>query len=125
VTATSNDLWKTLQSIGDEMEARKKREREAEAAKATEAARKAPQTIARYLTVGGATVDIAHDTFYLYDTEPTASVASCGGCAANHSERWTVYAYRCNNGSSGADAEAGKWAQAHAEQCRAMPKPTA
>lgn len=81
--------------------------------------------IARYLTVAGATVDISHDMFYLHDTEPNVTVASCGGesCDASLTEKWGQHAYRGNNGSSGADAEAGKWAQAHAEKCRALPLP--
>lgn len=80
-------------------------------------------TIARYLTVGGATVDVTHDNRYLVDTEPNLSIARCGGCAASHDEQWGEYAYSHNNGSRGADAEVGKWAQGHAETCRAMPKP--
>jgi hypothetical protein len=82
-------------------------------------------TIARYLTVGGATVDISHDMYYLADTEPNTTIARCGGggCAAHHQERWGPYADRLSNGSSGADAEARAWAQAHAETCRALPRP--
>lgn len=79
--------------------------------------------IARYLTVGGALVDLSHDVYYLTDTEPNTTIARCGGCAAHHQEQWSAYAYRSNNGSSGADTEAGKWAQAHAERCRALPRP--
>ncbi|MFF2809352.1 hypothetical protein ACFVT2_19655 [Streptomyces sp. NPDC058000] len=81
--------------------------------------------IARYLTVGGATVDVSHDTLYLADTEPNVTTASCegAGCEAYHNEEWGQYAYRFNNGSSAADEQAGKWAQAHAEKCRAMPRP--
>jgi hypothetical protein len=84
-----------------------------------------PEIIARYLTVGGATVDIAHDTLYLADTEPNVSVARCGGCAAYCNEEWGQYASTYDNGSSAADYEPRKWAQAHAEKCRAMPRPTA
>ncbi|MFD7065916.1 hypothetical protein ACFV97_01615 [Streptomyces sp. NPDC059913] len=80
--------------------------------------------IARYRTVGGATVDITHDTLYLYDTEPNVSTAQCGGCEAYSNEEWGPHAYRHDNGSSGADSDARQWAQAHAETCRAMPKPT-
>jgi hypothetical protein len=80
-------------------------------------------TIARYLTVGGALVDLSHDTYYLADTEPNTTIARCGGCDAHHQEQWSGYAYRSNNGSSGADTEAGKWAQAHASECRALPRP--
>ncbi len=79
--------------------------------------------VARYLTVAGATVDIRHDMHLLTDTEPNTTIARCGGCDAHHQEQWDPYAYRSNNGSSGADAEAGKWAQTHAAECRALPRP--
>ena len=82
---------------------------------------------ARYLTVAGATVDISHDMSLITDTEPNLSIAHCGGegCEASHHERWSNYAYRSDNGSKGADREVGKWAQAHAAVCRALPKPEA
>ena len=81
--------------------------------------------IARYLTVAGATVDISHDMHLLADTEPNLSIARCGGagCEASHHELWTNYGYREDNGSKGADKEVGKWAQAHASECRALPRP--
>lgn len=84
-----------------------------------------PGIIARYLTVGGATVDISHDVLYLHDTEPNVTVARCGGegCEKFLTEKWPPHAYRLNDGSSGADAEARAWAQSHAETCRAMPRP--
>jgi len=83
--------------------------------------------IARYLTVGGALVDVSHDMHLIVDTEPNLSIARCGGegCKASHHEQWRYYSYRTDNGSRGADAEAGKWAQTHAETCRALPRPTA
>lgn len=83
--------------------------------------------IARYLTVGGAHVDLRHDMHLIHDTEPNLTIARCGGenCNASHEERWSAYAYRTDNGSRGADQEAGKWAQAHASECRALPRPTA
>jgi hypothetical protein len=81
--------------------------------------------IARYLTVAGALVDVSHDMHLLTDTEPNLTIARCGGenCAANHHELWASYAYRNDNGSKGADQEVGKWAQAHASECRALPRP--
>lgn len=83
--------------------------------------------IARYLTVGGATVDLTHDMHYLADAEPNLTIARCRGenCHAHHQELWSHHAYRSDNGSNGANQETGKWAQAHAETCRAMPKPAA
>jgi len=79
--------------------------------------------IGRYLTVGGATVDIQHDAYYVYDTEPTSTVAKCGGCLDTHTEQWAEYADSFDGGTSWADKEARKWAQAHAETCRALPRP--
>lgn len=78
--------------------------------------------IARYLTVGGATVDINHDTLYPDDTEPNVSCARCQGCDAYCNEEWGHY--RAFYASSSADDVVRPWAQAHAETCRAMPKPT-
>lgn len=79
--------------------------------------------IARYLTVGGATVDLRHDATYIGETEPSETIATCSACAALYVERWQPYADRRSSGSEDADREAGIWAQAHAETCRAMPKP--
>ncbi|QQM45162.1 hypothetical protein [Streptomyces liliifuscus] len=83
--------------------------------------------VARFVTVGGALVDVSHDMHLIVDTEPNLSIARCGGagCDATHNEEWRDYSYRVDNGSSGADREASKWAQSHAEQCRALPLPTA
>ncbi|WP_411121288.1 hypothetical protein [Streptomyces sp. x-19] len=62
--------------------------------------------IARYLTAGGATVDL---TGSKYDAS-----GSCGGCQQTFSgsgyvSRWLSVAR--------------SWAQDHAEKCRAMPRP--
>ena len=81
--------------------------------------------VARYLTVGGATVDITHDTLYLYDTTPNVSHARCAGCEQYSNQEWAPHADRYDNGSSWADADARTWAQAHADVCRAMPRPAA
>lgn len=83
--------------------------------------------IARYLTIAGATVDLSHDMALIDDTKPNLTIARCGGegCNATHFEKWAPYSYRANNGSTGADQEVGKWAQAHAETCRALPHPAA
>jgi hypothetical protein len=73
--------------------------------------------IARYLTVGGATVDILDkkDEHDEHD-EPGEYVARCTGCTAD----WS-------NTRSGWNLEfqVRPWAQGHAEKCRAMPKPEA
>jgi hypothetical protein len=70
--------------------------------------------IARYLTVGGATVDIL-DKKDEHD-EPGEYVARCTGCTADWSNTrsdWNL------------QFQVRPWAQAHAEKCRAMPKPEA
>ncbi|MFF1499734.1 hypothetical protein ACFVZR_07620 [Streptomyces sp. NPDC058316] len=92
--------------------------------------------IARYLTVGGATVDLAHgDRYYptkdgIGETRNHTSVA-CTGCQASeeishwfprvgsYGGRWEEHHPEV------ADEQARAWAQTHAETCRAMPKPTA
>lgn len=81
--------------------------------------------VARYLTVGGALIDIRHDMHLIQDTQPNLTLAECGGegCHERHTERWSQYAYRNNNGSKSADAVVSGWAQAHAEKCRALPRP--
>jgi len=69
--------------------------------------------IARYLTVGGATVDIRP----VADTEwDDRHEATCLGCTAND---WRAH-YRTPVNDL---ADARRWAQHHAESCRAMPKP--
>lgn len=82
--------------------------------------------IARYLTVGGATVDITH----FPESRSLATVAACTGCPA--AEEFSHY--RTYYGPDGflaekhdpdpADARARTWAQSHAETCRALPTPT-
>ncbi|NEB70268.1 hypothetical protein G3I39_24905 [Streptomyces fulvissimus] len=72
-------------------------------------------TVARHLTIGGATVITTHDP------EMKASVSECGGCPAVNSCYWESRADRWDNGSSWADIDARAWAQSHAETCRATP----
>ncbi|MFE3031548.1 hypothetical protein ACFXKY_07855 [Streptomyces canus] len=100
-------------------------EMERQARQQAEAAAWPEGVIARYLTVAGATVDIRHDMALIHDTEPNLTIASCNGegCTATHFEKWGPYAFRTDNGSKAADQEVGKWAQAHAEKCRALPRP--
>ena len=90
--------------------------------------------IARYITVGGATVDLTHRLTLPPDPEPFATLATCTGCPASEERSH----YRTYYGAGGflrdakeeheaeaADADARAWAQSHAETCRAMPKPSA
>jgi hypothetical protein len=62
--------------------------------------------VARYLTVGGATVDII-----AFEDSPDAFEVACTGCA--------------NDLPYASIGEARRWSQGHAEWCRAMPKPEA
>jgi hypothetical protein len=94
---------------------------------------KSERIIARYLTVGGATVDITEtgprDSVVLQVT-----VAACGGCPAEQREQWRDgfydYSYAFHpvtreDAVARAEKEAREWAQSHAEKCRALPRPTA
>lgn len=72
--------------------------------------------IARYLTTGGATVDLTEINRDergggIYETR-----TNCTGCPAAERFHW-------EHGKDRADKTAHAWAQAHAEKCRAMPRP--
>lgn len=73
--------------------------------------------IARYVTVGGGTVDLFHERVP-GDSQAMGTAAQCTGCPASHFEPHADYVTRF-----GADNAARDWAQDHAESCRAMPKP--
>lgn len=88
--------------------------------------------IARYLTVGGATVDITERSGYMTRTDPTETVATCTGCGASQKVEWTqgVWDYTADRmvdvhdeGGHRSKQKACEWAQGHAEDCRAMPRP--
>ncbi|MEU7066917.1 hypothetical protein [Streptomyces sp. NPDC046161] len=85
--------------------------------------------IARYLTVGGATVDVAHKLNVFTPPEPVATLATCTGCGADDttSHYRNVWHGSLDHGAFGEehDQAARRWAQSHAETCRAMSKPTA
>ncbi|MFJ9187566.1 hypothetical protein ACIRQO_31430 [Streptomyces anulatus] len=91
--------------------------------------------IARYLTVGGATVNITERPGYYGIAFPTEHFIACHGCDDTHTEDWGWDAYHDEFGkgpqpdfdATGESAlpAARKWAQSHAETCRAIPKPTA
>ncbi|MDF5758765.1 hypothetical protein [Spongiactinospora sp. TRM90649] len=85
--------------------------------------------IARFLTVGGATVDLTEHA----DAEcPAASrtVPRCAGCGTQRDfdwlrETWESTAVRyIDTHRHEAAQHARNWAQEHAERCRAMPRPT-
>ncbi|TFI30131.1 hypothetical protein [Streptomyces sp. 4R-3d] len=81
---------------------------------------------ARYATVGGSTVDLHNDTEV---KERSATVASCAGCTETESVKWARWirpgtqGYTIQSRDKG-ESGAREWAQAHAEKCRAMPRPT-
>jgi hypothetical protein len=80
-------------------------------------------TIARYLTVGGGTVDLTHRLNALNPPTPISTVASCTGCsAAEERSHWVGVCVDIHQPDA-ADTAARKWAQSHAETCRAMPMP--
>ena len=86
--------------------------------------------IARYVTVGGATVDL---TVPASHTESYETDVACTGCPAKEvfSHYRTAYTVHAGIGPrsedvhdpDAANAKARKWAQSHAESCRAMPSP--
>lgn len=122
----NSDLWATLKNIGDQMEARQERERAAKAAAEAEAARIAPRTIARYLTVAGSSLgreDLAVDVVY---TSSTGWItATCAGCDASERTSTNGLIYDTPEEEQArvdkALPHARPWAQSHAETCRAMP----
>ncbi|MFI8351294.1 hypothetical protein [Streptomyces sp. NPDC085596] len=79
--------------------------------------------IARYLTVGGATVDITHTSHSGY------VVATCNGCGNDHdiptNGRLDDTPEEQERRVDQVLPDARDWAQDHAETCRAMPRPAA
>jgi hypothetical protein len=127
---TGNDLWATLQDIGKQMEARRKNEQAAKEAAEAEAARKAPRIIARYLTVAGSSLardELAVDIDYASGTGwITSTCAACG--TSERTDTGGLIYNTPEEEQARVDAalpEARIWAQAHAETCRALPRPTA
>jgi GMP synthase-like glutamine amidotransferase len=86
--------------------------------------------VARYATVGGAHVNMTHRLTVHNPPEPFATLAACTGCPAseevNHYRLvWGLTAQHEEHHPEAADRDAREWAQAHAEKCRALPRPTA
>ncbi|MYT38996.1 hypothetical protein GTY66_23585 [Streptomyces sp. SID8356] len=89
--------------------------------------------IARYLTVGGATVDLFEESGYYIPTPPTQTRAHCNGCGKEQTEEWgfSIGAHEYgreqpaefDTNGQWATPRAHRWAQSHAETCRAIPKP--
>ncbi|MER8004788.1 hypothetical protein [Streptomyces sp. NPDC094149] len=131
VSDTSGDLWATLMSIGDQMEARQKREQAAKKAAEAKAARKAPRTIARYLTVAGSSLgreELAVDVVYASGTGWITATCACCGASERTDTGGLIYDTPEQEQARVDEAlpSARPWAQAHAETCRALPAaPTA
>ncbi|MFI2084338.1 hypothetical protein ACH43Y_28765 [Streptomyces rubiginosohelvolus] len=86
--------------------------------------------LARYLTVGGATVDLTHRLTVQTPPAPLATLASCTGCPT--AEEFSHYrvirgmvTQRQEHVPTAAGEQARAWAQSHAGTCRAIPKPPA
>ncbi|MFH8792218.1 hypothetical protein [Streptomyces sp. NPDC017941] len=89
--------------------------------------------IARYLTVGGAVVELTERSGYHGVTHPTETHGACGACPATATFDWGWNAYHDEFGTGPQPdfdetghsllPTARAWAQAHAETCRALPRP--
>ncbi|MFJ3699516.1 hypothetical protein ACIPW9_36230 [Streptomyces sp. NPDC090052] len=89
--------------------------------------------LARYLTRGDATVDITEIDRNERGGGVYQTVASCAGCLKEERHQWEDGFYDFNSqfhplsrdeAIQRSETKARNWAQAHAETCRAMPKPT-
>ncbi|MEU6534215.1 hypothetical protein ABZ869_34080 [Streptomyces sp. NPDC046928] len=86
--------------------------------------------IARYLTVAGTALareDLAVDVETLttvdYD-DPYATRSTCRACATRDERDYDLYRnYRGDARARASQDDARSWAQAHAERCRALPRP--
>ncbi|MBV9026058.1 MAG: hypothetical protein JO362_20245 [Streptomycetaceae bacterium] len=80
--------------------------------------------IARYLTAGGATVDIQHNRRYYDETALLDAVARCIGCGLTEGfDDGDPRDLSASGILTMNVAAARAWAQAHAEKCRALPMP--
>lgn len=80
---------------------------------------------ARYLTVGGATVELAKVVGYGDSDRLTHTRAVCTGCNALHAIEWLYqgdYTQLRDEDGQRATPQVRDWAQDHASTCRAMPK---
>lgn len=79
--------------------------------------------IARYLTIGGATVDLTQRPRYIDDPELLDAVATCLGCETRERFNNEQPLWGSDDVLAGNTATARVWSQKHAETCRAMPRP--
>lgn len=107
-----------MSSPEDALDALIQLNRERQAQRAAE-----PVLVAKYLTVGGATVDITQ----VNDLDEPLHHASCTGCGTYHNEVWGLgyYAGNRHSAAQGALHDTRTWTQDHASACRAMPMPEA
>lgn len=73
--------------------------------------------IARYLSVGGATVEVR-------GTDTATHTSTCTGCTS-HEFHQNLDRHVDDDAAKRTLADARRWAQIHAETCRAMPLPGA
>lgn len=86
--------------------------------------------IARYLTIAGQaladpTVIVDVETLDTVDGDPYGTRSTCRACAAWDDWEYTDYRNYSEEASRAAasQSDARAWAQAHAEKCRALPRP--
>ncbi|MDD9383127.1 hypothetical protein M8Z33_42075 [Streptomyces sp. ZAF1911] len=89
-----------------------------------------PKLIARYLTVGTATVEITETGPRDDNGSGGDTVSTCTGCHTVETDGWNTTSYSfadepihrsVTEAASNAEARSRQWAQRHAESCRAMP----
>lgn len=79
--------------------------------------------IARYVTVGGATVDLSQHPHIDDDIELLDAIATCLGCTTSERFCETTPLWGSQDALAANTATARVWAQRHAETCRALPRP--
>ncbi|MFE1543625.1 hypothetical protein ACFW61_24535 [Streptomyces microflavus] len=88
--------------------------------------------VAQYKTLGGATITIAEQSGVYWVEHPTEHGVRCNGCDETHVETWGFDAHHDEfgegpqpnfdpTGGEYALPAARRWAQSHAETCRALP----
>ncbi|MBO4271328.1 hypothetical protein [Microbispora triticiradicis] len=78
--------------------------------------------IARYVTVGGATVDVTVEVYESgYQVEATSTCTGCKDWDHDYQKRTSLQS--SEDARRRAEENAREWAQSHAEKCRAMPRP--
>ncbi|MGW2680914.1 hypothetical protein [Streptomyces sp. NPDC001436] len=89
-----------------------------------------PKLIARYLTVGTATVEITESGPRDDNGLAADTISTCTGCHTVETDRWNTTSYSYSDepihrsvteAASNAEARSRQWAQRHAKSCRAMP----